>query len=67
MDRESFGMQMAMYTKASGRKIKRMGTVFTSTSMGLNTRATGKTICKMVKASSPGVMAASIRGVIKRG
>jgi len=66
MAKGSFGMPMEMYTKVSGRKIKRMDTVFMYTSMALNMMVTGKMICKMVKVLSLGVMAVNTKAVIKR-
>lgn len=63
---ESSGMLMGMFSMESGKMTKQTDTVSIRMSMELNTRAIGKTICKMATELRPGQIAPSTRATIKK-
>lgn len=62
--KESFGMQMAIFTKVNGLKIKQTELEFTTTLTALHTLANGKTIISTVKVRKAGLTAVATTAFI---
>jgi len=67
MARVSFGMQMATYTRATGRTIRLTAMVFISMRTEPVTWESGETISKTAMVSRPGQMEVSIRASTSMG
>jgi hypothetical protein len=65
MGKESFGMQMEIFTKASGKKIRQTVMAFTFMLMEPNMKASGKTTFKMAMVLSPGLMEVVTKATIE--
>ena len=59
--RVNSGMQTVMYMKENGQTTKPMAMVFIFTLMALDTKGTGKMICRMDMVWSPGQMDPSMK------
>ena len=66
MEKENSGMQMVIFMKELGRKIKQMVTVCMFIKMAPDMKVNGKTIYKMELAVKLGVMEANIKVVTKK-
>lgn len=66
MARASFGMQTVIFMKENGLTIRLMDMEFTSTRMVLNTRATGRMICKRAEALKRGATGVNSKVTIRK-
>ena len=62
----SFGMQMGIFTKESGKTIRPMDTESISTQTEQGTRVTGRMICKTDSALRPGPMVHATKASIRK-